>query len=65
MKYDFTGEKVDIIDLLKIRINDLDNKKILLSRILIIYYNFIENVGKLIIAIILLIMIIIFKYKIL
>ena len=60
MKYDFTGEKVDIIDLLKIRINDLDNKKILLSRILIIYYNFIENVGKLIIAIILLIMIIIF-----
>lgn len=65
MKYDFTGEKVDIIDLLKIRINDLDNKKILLSRILIIYYNFIENVGKLIIAIILLIMIILFKYKIL
>ena len=33
MKYDFTGEKVDIIYLLKIRIKDLDNKKILLSRI--------------------------------
>lgn len=65
MKYDFTGEKVDIIDLLKIRINDLDNKKILLSRILIIYYNFLENVGKLIIAIILLIIILLFKYKIL
>lgn len=66
MKYDFTGEKVDIIDLLKIRINNLDNKKILLARILIIYYSFIENLGKLIMAIILLIiMIILFKYKIL
>ncbi len=66
MKYDFTGEKVDIIDLLKIRIKDLDNKKILLSRILIIYYSFIENLGKLIMTIILLIiMIILFKYKIL
>lgn len=66
MKYDFTGEKVDIIDLLKIRINNLDYKKILLARILIIYYSFVENLGKLIMAIILLrIIIILFKYKIL
>lgn len=27
MKYDFTGEKTSVMDLLKIKINDLDRKK--------------------------------------
>lgn len=43
MKYDFTGEKADIIDLLKMRINDLNLLKIITARFLIIYYDIKEN----------------------
>lgn len=44
MKYDFTGEKVDELELLKMKLNDFDFKKRFVSRILIIYYNLIENI---------------------
>ena len=38
MKYDFTGEKVKVLDLIKIKINDLDCKK----KIAIYYYEFLN-----------------------
>lgn len=44
MKYDFTGEKLSEIDLLKIRINDLNFKKIMLARYCIITSFVKENI---------------------
>lgn len=44
MKYDFTGEKISPIDLLRIKINDLDNKKIILARYYLIKYYIKENI---------------------
>ena len=62
MKYDFTGERISEIDFLKVRINDLNFKKILQARIYIIWLNIKENSGKLIaLAIILLFLYIKFK----
>ena len=62
MKYDFTGERVSEIDLLKVRINDLNFKKILQARIYIIWLNIKENSGKLIVLVIILIFLYI-KFK--
>lgn len=47
MKYDFTGEKIDTLDLLKIRIKDLNIKKKILARYFIIYYFIKERFLKL------------------
>lgn len=44
MKYDFTGEKISPIDLLRIKIKDLDNKKIILARYYLIKYYIKENI---------------------
>lgn len=46
MKYDFTGEKIDTLDLLKIRVNDLDIKKKIFARYFIIYYFIKEQLFK-------------------
>ena len=62
MKYDFTGERVSEIDFLKVRINDLNFKKILQARIYIIWLNIKENSGKLIVLVIILIFLYI-KFK--
>lgn len=62
MKYDFTGERVSEIDFLKVRINDLNFKKILQARIYIIWLNIKENSGKLIVLTIILIFLYI-KFK--
>lgn len=62
MKYDFTGERVSEIDFLKVRINDLNFKKILQARIYIIWLNIKENSGKLIVLAIILIFLYI-KFK--
>lgn len=39
MKYDFTGEKVDELDLIKIKIRDLDFTTKIISRLMLWYYN--------------------------
>ena len=39
MKYDFTGEKIKTIDLIKIKINDLDIKKKAQLKFYEIYYS--------------------------
>ncbi len=39
MKYDFTGEKIKTMDLIKIKVNDLDFKKKMELRFLEIYYS--------------------------
>ena len=62
MKYDVTGERVSEIDVLKVRINDLNFKKILQARIYIIWLNIKENSGKLIVLVIILIFLYI-KFK--
>ncbi|MDD2391632.1 MAG: hypothetical protein PHU94_01680 [Bacilli bacterium] len=38
MKYDFTGEQVSTIDLLKIKINDMNFSKLLIAKVLLMYY---------------------------
>lgn len=43
MKYDFTGEKTSVMDLLKIKINDLDRKKKMTIYWYEIKYFFISN----------------------
>lgn len=48
MKLDFTGEKVRVIDLIRIKLNDLDIKKILLTYYFLIYYYFKERIFLLI-----------------
>lgn len=56
MKYDFTGEKVDELDLIKIKIKNLDLPTRFLCRIILWYYNIKELFVKLLlISIILLI----------
>lgn len=44
MKFDFTGEKVRVIDLLRIKLKDLNLKKILLTYYFLIYYYFRERI---------------------
>lgn len=43
MKYDFTGEKVDSLELIKMKINDWNLKKELIARFFIIWYFIKEN----------------------
>ena len=43
MKYDFTGEKTSVMDLLKIKINDLDVKKKIIIYCYEVKYFFISN----------------------
>ena len=43
MKYDFTGEKVSELDLLRVKLNDWDFSKALVSYLIIIYYYFKER----------------------
>lgn len=59
MKYDFTGEKVDELDLIKIKIKDLNFIMRLLCRIILWYYNVREFLVKLILTFIILVVILI------
>lgn len=43
MKHDFTGEKVDELDIIKIKINDLNILTKILLRLTLCYYNLKEN----------------------
>lgn len=52
MKYDFTGEKLSELDLIKIRINDLNLKKIILVYYFIAYYYLKENFIKIILLVV-------------
>lgn len=47
MKYDFTGEKVDELDILKIKINDFNLITRIISRIILWYFNIKEIILKL------------------
>lgn len=55
MKYDFTGEKLSELDFIKIRINDLNIKKIILAYYFIFYYYLKENIIKIILIVIILV----------
>lgn len=63
MKYDFTGEKVDEMDILKIKINDLTISNRILLRLTIWYYLIRENFFKICIAMILILVSFIFIFK--
>lgn len=52
MKYDFTGEKIDSLELLKIKINDWNLKKELIARFFVIWYFILENFFRIIVVII-------------
>lgn len=52
MKYDFTGERLSELDFIKIRINDLNFKKIFLARYFIIYYYIKEQFVKIILLLV-------------
>lgn len=52
MKYDFTGEKVDELDLIKIKINDFNIYARVISRIILWYYNLKEIFYKLVMILI-------------
>jgi len=58
MKYDFTGENVDELDIIKIKINDLNFYSISLSRMILWYYNLKEYFFKIFCFLILLVLII-------
>ena len=64
MKYDFTGEKLSELDLIKIRINDLNIKKIILAYYFIIYYYLKENIIRIILTVIILVILFILLSKI-
>lgn len=62
MKYDFTGEKVDELDIIKIKITDFNLFTRVICRIMLWYYNLKDILIKLIVIILLLIvMFIIYK----
>ncbi len=54
MKYDFTGEKVDELDLIKIKINDFNLFMRILCRIILLYYNLKELFAKILLCLIVL-----------
>lgn len=63
MKYDFTGEKVDELDLIKIKIKDFNIVMRVLCRIILLYYNIKEIFFKILLfAIIVLLFFVIYKY---
>lgn len=63
MKYDFTGEKVDELDLIKIKIKDFNIVMRALCRIILWYYNIKEIFFKILLfAIIVLLVFVIYKY---
>lgn len=65
MKYDFTGEKVDELDIIKIKITDFNLFTRAICRIVLWYYNLKDILIKLIIIILLLlVMFIIYKNNI-
>lgn len=51
MKYDFTGEKVDELDLIKIKIKDLNLITKILCRITLCYYNLKDFLAKILLII--------------
>lgn len=63
MKYDFTGEKVDELDLIKIKIKDFNIVMRALCRIILWYYNIKEIFFKILLfAIIVLFVFVVYKY---
>lgn len=60
MKYDFTGERLSELDLIRIRINDLNFKKIV--KYFIIYYYLKENFIKIILFVGIFITLLVFVY---
>ena len=65
MKYDFTGEKVDELDIIKIKITDFNLFTRAVCRIMLWYYNLKDILIKLIVIILLLLaMFIIYKNNI-
>lgn len=64
MKYDFTGEKLSELDLIKIRINDLNIKKIILAYCFIFYYYLKENLIRIILTVIIFVILFILLSKI-
>lgn len=52
MKYDFTGEKVDELDLIKIKIRDFNIRMRVFSRIILLFYNIKEIFFKIILILI-------------
>ena len=62
MKYDFTGERLSELDLIRIRINDLNFKKIILVKYFIIYYYLKENFIKIILFVGIFITLLVFVY---
>ena len=52
MKYDFTGEKVDELDLIKIKIRDFNILMRVFSRIILLFYNIKEIFFKIILVLI-------------
>ncbi len=63
MKYDFTGENVDELDIIKIKINDFGFLSQILARLVLYYYNIKEIISKLIFKLILIIIIILIIKK--
>lgn len=62
MKYDFTGEKVDELDLIKIKIKDFNIFMRILCRIILWYYNIKELFGRILsLGVILFIIFLIYK----
>ena len=59
MKNDFTGEKVDALEILKIKITDWDLKRELIARLWLLYYYFKERYFIFIILILLILLIIV------
>ena len=57
MKYDFTGEKVDELDLIKIKIKDFNLFMRFLCRIILWYYNIKELIIKILLSLIIIIVI--------
>ena len=62
MKYDFTGERLSELDLIRIRINDLNFKKIILVKYFIINYYLKENFIKIILFVGIFITLLVFVY---
>ena len=50
MKYDFTGEKVDELDLIKMQMKDFDIFMRIISRIILLYYNIKEIFFKIVLV---------------
>ena len=63
MKYDFTGEKVDELDLIKIKITDLNLLTKFLCRIILWYYNIKELFVKILLTLIILFIILVIYSK--